>query len=395
MVPLDDTIEIALNYVFKDATKVEGLSREHFKELLVMATKETNFIFNNKVYDQIDGVAMGSPLAPILANIFMRNFEENALKNYTGIKPLFYRRYVDDSFLIFRQASEMHAFYNYLNKLHANIKFTIEEETNGMLPFLDAKVTKADGKFLTNTYYKPTHTGLYTNWYSFADRKYKINLVKNLFSRAWKICSNENIFNTDCDVIIDNLKKNRFPEPLLRAIHKNFVAKMKVDSVEETVLTVQRKCVKMYLPFFGNDCSNKLRKNLLSICSIAYPQIELKLIFRTSLRVGNLFKYKDIIPKRFKAYVVYRVQCTDCDAHYIGKTKRHMETRLKEHLNVKRPTAVTDHVMRHDHNVSLEDVKFLANGKTDEELLIKESLFVKKLSPPLNRTVKSYPLELF
>ena len=72
-----------------------------------------------------------------------------------------------------------------------------------------------------------------------------------------------------------------------------------------------------------------------------------------------------------------------------------METRLKEHLNVKRPTAVTDHVMRHDHNVSLEDVKFLANGKTDEELLIKESLFVKKLSPPLNRTVKSFPLELF
>ena len=58
-----------------------------------------------------------------------------------------------------------------------------------------------------------------------------------------------------------------------------------------------------------------MKKNLLSICSIAYPQIELKLIFRTSFRVGNLFKYKDIIPKRFKAYVVYRVQCTDCEAH--------------------------------------------------------------------------------
>lgn len=155
-------------------------------------------------------------------------------------------------------------FYDYLNGLHANIKFTIEEETNGILPLLDAKVTKADGKFLTNTYYKPTHHGLYTNWYSFAYRKYKINLVKNLFSRAWKICLNEKIFDADCDVIIDNLKKNRFLGPLLRAIHKNFVAKMKVDSsdsVEETALTVQRKCVKMYLPFFGNDCSNKMNQS--------------------------------------------------------------------------------------------------------------------------------------
>ena len=171
--------------------------------------------------------------------------------------------------------------------------------------------------------------------------------------------------------------------------------KSSTPAVEEIPLTVEKKCVEMYLPFFGHDVSNKLRKNLLSLCSLAYPQVQLKLIFRTTLRASNLFQFKDKIPKRFKAYVVYRVQCTDCDAFYVGKTHRHMETRLKEHLNVKRPTAVTDHVMRHEHEVSLEAVKFLASGKTDDELLIKESLFVKKLSPPLNRTVKSFPLELF
>lgn len=341
---------------------------------------------------------MGSPLAPVLANVFMRKFEENVLTNYSGVLPLFYRRYVDDSFLIFKRTTEMIDFFEYMNSLHPNIKFTMEEENNCFLPFLDVKVTKVDGKFITSTYYKPTHTGLYTNWYSFADRKYKINLVKCLFSRAWNICSNEGLFNTDCDVIIENMRKNCFPEPLLRAILKNFISKIKSDSLitdQETLTTVNRKEVIMVLPFHGQDVSDKLRKSLLSLCSMAYPQIGLKLVFRTTFRVCNLFNIKDKIPKRFRSFVVYRVHCTNCNANYIGKTKRHMGTRFKEHRNIKQPTAVTDHLLRNGHDASFDDVEFLATGNTDKELLIKESLLVKKLCPPMNSNVKSYPLELF
>ena len=151
MIPLDETIEITLDYVFENKEKVEGLSRTKFKKLLVMATKETNFIFNNKVYDQIDGVAMGSPLAPILANVFMRKFEENAILSYPGERPRYYRRYVDDSFLIFKSQNEVAPFFTYMNSLHPNIKFTMEKEANGTIAFLDVKVTKVHEKFQTNT----------------------------------------------------------------------------------------------------------------------------------------------------------------------------------------------------------------------------------------------------
>ena len=58
-------------------------------------------IFNNNFYDQIDGVAMGSPLGPLLAYIFMSHFETNAIDNYLGILPDMYRHYVEDCFLIF------------------------------------------------------------------------------------------------------------------------------------------------------------------------------------------------------------------------------------------------------------------------------------------------------
>ena len=202
-----------------------------------MATKEANFLFNGKCCDQIDGVAMGSPLAPILANIFMRYFEENAFQSYHGCSPILYRRYVDDIFLIFKSKSEVQSFYDHLNSFHPNIKFAKEEEVpeNDFFSFLDVKVTKHGSSFSTSTFYKATHTGVYTNWYSFTPRKFKVNLVKCLLSRAWKICSSKTLFQQDWQVIKLNLIKNQYPEKLLDAIAKNFIEKAESTPPKEAV----------------------------------------------------------------------------------------------------------------------------------------------------------------
>ena len=84
-----------------------NLTRKQLSKLLNIASRENHFMFNGKMYDQVDGVAMGSPLSPVLANIFMSHFEQQALSNYTGTKPLMYRRYVDVTFLIFENESNM------------------------------------------------------------------------------------------------------------------------------------------------------------------------------------------------------------------------------------------------------------------------------------------------
>ena len=65
---------------------------------------------------------------------------------------------------------------------------------------------------------------------------------------------------------------------------------------------------------------------------------------------------------------MYRVHCTERDATYIGKTKRHMATRLKEHLDPHKPTAVTEHLIRNNHNTTMENIEFLATAKNDGEL---------------------------
>ena len=72
-----------------------------------------------------------------------------------------------------------------------------------------------------------------------------------------------------------------------------------------------------------------------------------------------------------------------------------MKTRFKEHNNIRKSTAVTEYLIPNVQEALVSDVEFLATATNFKELLIKESLHVKSLSPVLNFNVQSYPLELF
>ena len=94
-IPLQETIDIGINLTFNHNPNL-NIPKKELKKLFLFATSQTHFLFNGKFYNQIDGVAMGSPLAPVLANIFMGFYESKWLNEYNLNKPEFYLRYVDD-----------------------------------------------------------------------------------------------------------------------------------------------------------------------------------------------------------------------------------------------------------------------------------------------------------
>ena len=84
---------------------------------------------------------MGSPLAPVLANIFMGFHESKWLNEYNLNKPKFYLRYVDDILAAFDNKQDSLNFLNLLNNRHPNIKFTIEKQINNFITFLDVFIS--------------------------------------------------------------------------------------------------------------------------------------------------------------------------------------------------------------------------------------------------------------
>ena len=166
-IPLQETIDIAINLIFNPNPNL-NITRKELKKLFLFATSKTHFIFNSKFYNQIDGVAMGSPLAPVLANIFMGFHESKWLNEYNLNKPKFYLRYVDDILAAFDNEQDSLNFLNFLNNRHPNIKFTIEKQNNHSIAFLDVFISGINNQNLTlQTYYKSTYTGLLLNFKSF------------------------------------------------------------------------------------------------------------------------------------------------------------------------------------------------------------------------------------
>ena len=103
---------------------------------------------------------MGFPLSPPLAEIFLKYFEEKTsnLPCYQQHIKL-WRRYVDDVFAVFEgEPIDVQSFVDNLNKIHPNIKFTFEIETNNSLPFLDLKIIRTHNTFEFEIYRKPTTT---------------------------------------------------------------------------------------------------------------------------------------------------------------------------------------------------------------------------------------------
>ena len=127
------------------------------------------------------GVAMGSLLGPALANIFMCSFESKWFRDCPNdLKPVFYRRYIDDIFVLFSTPDHADKFREYLPSKHPNINFFIDKEEDYRLPFLDIKIFRENDKFATSVYRKKTFSGVYSNFKSFIPKTCKIGLIKSL-----------------------------------------------------------------------------------------------------------------------------------------------------------------------------------------------------------------------
>ena len=157
-IPIIDTINVIKDYIHSDdqfATKT-AIPQDKFVDLVNLVLTTTWNTSNSQFYQQTDGVAMGGPASSTTAEIYMQAHTSTAIS--TAIHPpKVWERFVDDVYSIVKRA-HLENFFRHINNLHQNIKFTMEEESNGELAFLDTLLKRnlywyiGSLYTLTNTY---------------------------------------------------------------------------------------------------------------------------------------------------------------------------------------------------------------------------------------------------
>ena len=235
-------ITITLFSLFANEAKINNFSKNDFEMAL-----ENNFNFDGKIYKEIDAVGMNSPLGINLANAFLCFHEQVWFNDCPeDFKPVHYRRYVDDIFLLFRSPEHLEKFTNYLHTKHENIKFTYEKESNNLLPFLDILMSRLENGFKTSVYHKPTFSGVYSNFSSFIYDQYKIGLIFTMliiFSIVWllQVSHGSQSFKGKF--------KKEFPIKLVYNCIKTFSNEKFLHT--PVALTVEEKELFIALPYLG------------------------------------------------------------------------------------------------------------------------------------------------
>ncbi|XP_071109190.1 uncharacterized protein [Haliotis cracherodii] len=140
---------------------------------------------------------MGSPLSPIITEIYMTDLEEKALQT-SHITPLCWFRKVDDTFVILQQDDDPIALLNHLNAQHPRMQFTMESESKNQLPFLDVLVQKDHkNKLQISVYRKPTHTDKYLHHSSYHPPQVKRGIISTLARRAKNISSTPQLLEAE------------------------------------------------------------------------------------------------------------------------------------------------------------------------------------------------------
>ena len=186
--------------------------------LLNFVLSNNYFVYNESVYKQIHGCAMGSPVSPVVANLCMEAIEEMAI-NTTPVPPKVWKRYVDDSFCIIKR-NAVDSFHNTLNSIDQHISFTIEEENNNQMAFLDALVTRKDNDLIIEVYRKPTHTDRYLDFFSHHDKRHKTSTAETLLHRATNLPSTKQGKEKELIHVIDALRSNNYPQNVISNILK-------------------------------------------------------------------------------------------------------------------------------------------------------------------------------
>ena len=373
-VPVDEV----LNFIERkiDTGEIATLiPKQNFMRLLEICVKNNVFEFDNQFYKQKEGLSMGSPISPVLANLFMEYVESELLPNVRN-KPVLWIRYVDDIFALIKNESDHEDLLNNLNSLSSTIKFTCELQNNNKLAFLDCLVTHRSDEFLYEIYRKSSHCGTYLHYYSAHPKHVKKSVLFSLLLRAYRLSST--MFRPkEIEKIFYDFGRLGYPVYLMNEVHSKVKAKyFAAQQGPDTTLTRETRN-HVSLPF------NNFTKSVIQPV-LKYHNVEVH------YNASNTIKSKLVKNKPKKEANsndgpgVYVIHCKEegCNRKYVGQTGRKMSQRVREHKYAYnrdiRTNACRKHSIENNHAIDFGGAELVFKTEDLQKRLTIESLLLSE-----------------
>ena len=311
-------------------------------------------------------------------------------------------RYVDDILAVFEEGTTYHPFFELLNKQHPNLKFTVDESTESSFPFLNVSIVISGSNVETWVFRKKTHTNVLLNFTATVPNFWKTGLIKCLLSNARKICTSEALFKSEVDKLRMMFAANGYPKVFFDNTLGKFIESQEKSETKETEETDRRHI--FGVPWVGN-ASREYKKKITELIK-QHLEVDISTYF-TSLKVSSFFSLKSGTPHALKARIVYKYECLSVSGtYYIGKTKRHLVTRAKEHTTPKESniSEIKNHIFGCDNckngDLSEDQFQVMKQCRNDYSARIYEALYIKKFRPKINKQKyaskgESYLLRVF
>ena len=400
--PIEQALEVTARRLEKDSTlkKRTNLTVPDIMKLLQFTVTITYFAFQGQLFVQKFGTAMGSPVSPLIANLYMEALEEEAIRTAPiECRPRLWKRYVDDTLVIIKKGTS-EQLLEHINQIDStqSIKFTKEDEENRSIAFLDTKLEiKPEGNINIKVFRKATHTDQYLNFSSHHPVHQKLGVARTLIERCYDLVTDESDQKKELDHITSALKVCGYPHWTTTRVMEQLKQK------ESNIIKKKRR----------KDQGKEKSKGMIIIPYVA----------GLSERISRTMKKRNINTAKkplqtLRNFIVhpkdktepkegvYIIECGNCERVYIGETKRTLATRIKEHRDetekisrnvhftrgqrestsdVRSKSAVTDHVIKENHVINWESAKIVKKESDWFARGVKEAITICQHKKNMNR----------
>ncbi|XP_067121280.1 uncharacterized protein [Centruroides vittatus] len=316
-VKIESCKEALLEFLF-DVNPELARYNEEISEMVNLICYESCFSFNGQAYRQKRVVPMGSLVSGILCELVIRKMEKKVLYDFKK-DVLYFKRYVDDVLIVWRNNSMIGKFVERVNNNNDGLKLKMEQKSSLAIHFLDINIVFKEGHFSTNVYVKPTHSPLYIPSHSNDPYHYKLAAFRALIRRAYTYCDNVINRNKEIDRITQVAESLGYKKGTIAGLVKKY----------EMGTTRGSKYVPSKITKFTYN------KNSKGIMKEIANRKETRMVLKRAPNLYTILRNdKDRFRKEDRAGV-YKIPYENAELgiekNYIGVTTRSLGKRLKEH----------------------------------------------------------------